>query len=268
MSDAAGDSWAVLLEREAAARVEEATRALARVLGTTLPDAAMAVRRARGILLDGAGRGEAEALAAGLAAEGVVARAVPSSSVQAPPQAFALTRAAPLPDGLHVAPAGESGAVVPWGRVRLLALGPWKETVRGGKVKVEEGPSAGQMALRAGVMLGTGLPIGLGKKKTREVVVEKTEFRILLDVVLRGPAERRRIHAEKFDWSGLGPLMAFAAHANVRAMVGEILRLAPAAGRSPGVDLLLAGGRLASLGFEGPDDFEREERWLLAVLPE
>ena len=59
--------------------------------------------------------------------------------------------------------------------------------------------------------------------------------------------------------------MAYAPHLNLKLLLESIVAAAPSAATSPGADLLLTGGRLASLGYASVDEFERELRWLAAV---
>jgi hypothetical protein len=240
-------------------------RAVAGFRKVTIPDGAMAVRKARGILaedLDGAG---AEDLVARLAAEGIAAKAVPASLLAPPPPPLILSRAEATPSVFVAEMKGET-LRVPWGRIRLVAVAPFTTTVYG-KVKTEDIASGREMAMQAGVMAFTGVPLSLGKKKTAERAVPKSEFHLLLDLLLEGPVERLRVDAGRFDFSGLGKRMAYAPHVNLRLLLESIVAAAPTAATSPGADLLLTGGRLASLGYASVDDFEREMRWLAAVSP-
>jgi hypothetical protein len=266
MSAEPGGAYAVVVGVESGLRPDLIARALAAFRGVPVPDAAMAVRRARGILaedLDGKG---AEALLGRLAAAGVAARALPASALAVLPPVLLLGWAAPEPGALRIVVRGREERAVPWERLRLVAVAPFTETVFQ-KVKSEEGPSGKDMAMRAGLMAVTGLPISIGGSKKVVKMVPKSEFHLYLDLLLQGPAERLRVDTGRFDYSGLGEKMAYAAHANARALLEAVVAAAPGAARSPGADLLLGGGRLASLGYASLADFEREERWLLTVVP-
>jgi hypothetical protein len=260
------DRWVVLVASKEDFRPDAVARGVAAFRGIPMADAAMAVRRCRGIVAEGVARAEAEGLAARLGAEGVSARAMPEASLAVLPAPLLLARLGPAPDGMRAEVRGSGERLVPWPRVRLVATAHLTATTQT-KVQGKEGPSAGDMAMRAGAMALTGIPISFGKKKATERTVSRTEFLLLVDVVLRDPAERLRVQAQRFDWSGLGPRMAYNALANVRALAEEILRASACASRSLGTDLLLSGGPLTSLGYRGIEEFEREERWLLAVVP-
>jgi hypothetical protein len=168
------------------------------------------------------------------------------------------------PDALQAETRGETLSV-PWARLRLLAVAPFTETVYE-KVMVKEERTGKQMAMGAGVFALTGIPVTFGGKKKVEKSVPKSEFRLLLDLLLEGPAERLRVDAGAFDYSGLGTRMAYSSHVNLKLLLESIVAAAPRAATSPGADLLLNGGRLGLLGYTSVEDFEREMRWLSAVV--
>jgi len=254
---------AVVVSGKEGLRLDALARAVAGFRGVTTQDAAMAVRKARGILAEELDAARAEDLVRRLAAEGIAARALPASLLVPPPPPLLLSRAEPTPAGLRMEARGEI-RLVPWARMRLAAVAPFTETVYS-RVMVKEQQTGRQMAMGAGVFALTGIPVSFGGKKKVERMVPKPEFRLFLDLLIEGPAERLRVDAGDFDFSGLGDRMAYAPHQNLRALLESVVAAAPSAATSPGADLLLTGGRLASLGYASVDDFERELRWLSAV---
>jgi hypothetical protein len=266
LSDAPAESYAVVLGGKEGLLPDVLARVLAAFRGVTVLDAAMAVRRARGILAERLDRAAAEDLAGRLRAEGIAAASVPASVLAELPPALLLSKAAPGPTGLRVVVRGEGERLVPWDRLRLAAVAPFKETVYR-KVTSNEGPSGQQVAMSVGITAITGMPVRLGAGKKQERSVPKSEFHLFLDLLLEYPAERLRVDAGRFDFSGLGDLMTYAGLTNTRTLLSACLAAAPRACRSPGADLLLTGGQLSSLGYESLADFEREERWLLTVVP-
>ena len=266
MVDAPGGTWAVLLAGPEDLRPDVVAKALASFRGIPMADAAMAVRRGRGVVAERLGQAEAEDFARRLLADGIGAVAIPESTMADLPKAALLGRAVPGPDGLLVVARPAASRLVPWSRIRLVAIAPFHETTTS-KTTVKEGPSGRDMAMRAGIMAVTGMPVSIGGKKKVEKTVSKTEFHLYLDLLLRDPAERLRVDGGHFDFSGLGARMAYSSLPNVKALLEEIVRGAPGAVRSPGADLLLAGGRLAALGYDSVEEFEREERWLGTVVP-
>ena len=95
---------------------------------------------------------------------------------------------------VRVRVAGEPAAV-PWGAVRLLAPSALREESVSSRT-VKEGPGAAGKIARLGVMMTTGLPIGLGGKKV-EKRVKEGELVIGLDVFTGG--ERWRFGAGAVD---------------------------------------------------------------------
>ena len=264
--------WVVVVASPGDFRPRELAQALAKSRGIPLVDAAMAVRRSGGIVLERATRTDAEALAAFLCAAGIRAKAGYAAALSVVPDAVVLDRAAPGPGGLDVAVRGGGGRTVPWGRLRILALGAWPELRPAGKRTVEEPPTAGDIASHAAVFaigLAAGVPhFGPMQRRTRQEPVEKSETVRVLDLLLRGPDERLRVRTDDFDWSGLGARMQYTSVPNCRALAEEVLRFAPGARRNAAVEILLSGGRLSAADHDSPGAFEREERWLLSVLPE
>jgi hypothetical protein len=264
--------WVVVIASPGDFRPRELAQVLARARGVPLVDAAMAVRRAGGILLERTPRADAEALVALLAREGIAAKAGYAAALSSVPDAVVLEGAAPGAGGLAITGRGHGARTVPWGRVRLLALGAWPEERVVGTRTVAEPPSAVGIASTVAefaVGAATGIPIfQLHGRRTREEPVVKSETCRVLDILLRDPDERLRIPTDDFDWSGLGVRKQYTSLPNCRAFVEEILRFAPEAHRNQAVELLLAGGRLSSADHDSSEAFEREERWLLSVLPE
>jgi hypothetical protein len=263
--------WVVVLASKEDLRTDAVARALAGLRKAAVLDAMPAARRSRGIVLENATLADAEALVRRLEDQGLAAKAGYAEALSTVPPAILLANATTASDGLRAGFRGGEERLVPWARIRILALGTWTETVRVGTKEVEDAPSPWDGAATIGATIvgaAVGVPIHITpRRRTRKVEVTRTETLRVLDLLLRGPEERLRIRTDDFDWSGLGPRMAPTSFDNLRALVEEVLRFAPDAGTSPGADLLRSGGRLSSVGHDSPEDFEREERWLLSVLP-
>ncbi len=266
---------AVVVAGKEGLRLPDLARAVAGFRGMTVLEATMAARNARGILAEGLDAARAADLVRLLAAEGVAARALPASVLAAPPRAVLLARATPAPEGLLAEREGRALAV-PWGRIRLVAVAPFTETTW--KSVMEKAPPTTGEAVRdaawtvlshvvTGAVSGHPVlvPLPFGEDRQVEKRIPQVEFRLLLDLLLEGPAERLRVDPDDFDFSGLGDAMVHSSHANLRLLVERIAAAAPLAATSLGADLLLTGGRMTSLGYESVDDYERELRWLAAV---
>ena len=258
--------FSLLAASPADLRREGLPRALASALGLTSIDVGILLRRSRGILRENLPRAEADRIAGLLGDVGVGTLVLPGAGVAALPPARAVARMEPAPEGIRAVLRGGGGEVIPWERLAGLSFGWWAAASRTTETRGPEGPSAGEMAARAGFMVVTGLPIGLGRKgKPEPRTVVRTEFRILLDLLLDGPEERLRVDGENSDFSGLGAAMAPTGLANVRALAAALAAAVPGASRNAGADLLVGGGRLSAIGYESEADFLREQRWLRAV---
>lgn len=254
--------FSLLAASAADLRREGLPKALGRALGITAIDAGMILRRSRGILREGLAREEAERIAGVLGSAGVATRVIADAVVAALPPARALLRVEPTPSGLDVLLRAGGREVIPWERIVLLSVGPWQETIRTAAKGGGAGPTAGEMAAKAGFMAMTGLPVNFGRRKGSEPkAVVRTEFHLLLDLLLEGPEDRLWVDGNRCDYSGLGAAMAPTSLANLKALAAALAAALPGAARGGGTELLLAGGRLSALGYESEEDFLREQRW-------
>lgn len=241
---------------------------LERVLGAALKTdrdtAAAAARRCWGLL----GRDLDEAAAAELAARcaefGVATLRLPWPPPPLPPAET--VKAVSFEGGSAVfSLAGGASAQAAPRDITVLAAAPVKqETSR--LVKATEGPSAGEKAVRMGIMAVTGMPIGLGKSREVKKELKSSETSFCLDLLL-GPAGRRlRVVPENFDFSCLKADKTYSSQVNLRLLSGLAAAFAPAAFKNAGLMAMLAARPLTSLPYDSLDDLEAEElRLLLAV---
>jgi len=264
--------FVVVIGRQEDWRPMELAPVLAEFRGVPSVDVAREIRRARGVFTVEAGEAEAARLAGALKAAGYSASVAPASLLRPLPEARLLRYALPADDAFGVRFRDGSEQRIPWDRLRLAAFASFNtHAIR--EVEEEKGPGPGQLALGlavTGVSIATGVgpfffPMGTRENTVRTVT--KTDNHLLLDLLLRDPGERVRVDASRFDFSGLGGDMTYNALANMRILLAHIVHRADTAATSPGANLLLEGGRLSSLGFDSVEDLEREERWLVAILP-
>lgn len=229
--------------------------AVAAVLGVPLPDAAAALRHGWGFVAEDASPGEAEKLLAACAAAGIELLALPAP-------------AAPLAEPLKVKKlvleAGaigyeKSGALfrLAAADIRVVSAAPVKRT-RTKTVKTSEGPSAGERAVRMGVMAVTGLPIGLGKSKEVSKTVSSTESGFRLGL-LAADGTRLRADAEDFDFSCLGPEKTYSGQTNLRLLALKLAALCGAAFFNAGLRAMRESKPLSTLPYEGEEDLDKEE---------
>lgn len=235
--------YAVVLAGGERPPVPELAKALSEALSVPVPDYALKLRRARGLIeLDceeDAAKREAEALTAA----GARAVAVPAG----------LLEEAPAATPVHAFDAKPRG--------RALAAVTFKQS-RARVISADSGP--GKRALQLGLSLATGLPLvsmGFGKKPPK--VVAETDDVSYLDLVCEDPAARLRVAAHDFDFSCLGERMGFDAPGNFRRLLEW---LSPGCERlGDGARTLLDGKPMRELAYESLEDLDREVRWLLTL---
>ena len=147
--------------------------------------------------------------------------------------------------------------------VRLVAAAVFRQTVR--KVVAQEsGPTAAERALKIGLSMATGIPLGMGgAKKVERKVVESGDLVYWLDVYSGAPLRRYRLAAHDFDFSCLGERMGFDAPGNFRRVLEWLAPDARALNR--GARGILNGTPVRELGYESLADLDREGRWLLTL---
>jgi hypothetical protein len=159
--------------------------------------------------------------------------------------------------------AGKAGAARErhsWAHLRALCAG----TIETRTTKtVEEGPSAAERAVRLGLTLTTGLPLAGGGTKAARV--EETSRRSVIELSFVEPARRVRVFADDFDYSLLGPAMAYSAELNFRLLVARLRDAAPRALRGRGARAILDKRPSGETIYASLEDLARELRWLTAL---
>lgn len=258
-------SYDVLLKTPEDLRLPEIARALALFKKIPLQDAAPLARRCWGIVASDLGEPEARDLIARLEECGLGGLAVGRGSMRDLPPDQLVLRAEFSPETLQVFDKAGGRESLSWRRIEVVAAAVIR-SVTSRSVEVKEGPTAAQKAMRLGVLMTTGLPIPIGKK--RQVVEKKLEHPELLfylDLITDAPRARYRIDAQQFDYSVLGARKLYNVMGNFKIVVGEIAARAPQAFRTRGTEVLMANQPLATLGYESLADLERECRWLLTL---
>lgn len=257
--------YAVLISEPEKYRLPDVARVLARLRKMPVQDAFGALRRSWGVVETGFSEAAARETAAKLMEGGLPAVAIPENLIEDLPPLKAAAKMALSAEGVSFEIEAGRPSRAAWRRVALVAAAAFKQTtVRA--AKVEEGPSLGQKALKLGLTLATGIPMGLGGgKKEVERKVESSDLVFYLDLVLREPAERLRIDAQDFDYSGLKAKMGYNASGNFRQLLLELTGGAKAAWANRGTQMLLDGKPVREMGYESLEDLERECRWLLTL---
>ena len=137
-----------------------------------------------------------------------------------------------------------------------------------GIVGTATGGTAGERAVSMGLMMVTGLPVGMGKSKEVKKTTSQTELFMYLDVFAETPEGPVRLHVDgqKFNYGALGDAKGHDIFGNVRLLMqGLSGGLSPSALRNHAVRGMLAGKPLSTLGYETQNDYEKEIRWLLTI---
>lgn len=142
--------------------------------------------------------------------------------------------------------------------ISLLAAAPIKEDFVK-MVKSSEGPSTQEQAVRIGIMVATGLPIGMGKTKETKKEVKTSELSFYLDILLKGGPGRLRLNSAAFDFSGLKEKKTYSSQVNFRLLCAELSAFAPAAFRNACVLAMKEGRPLTLLPYDSLADLETEE---------
>lgn len=263
---------AVLLAHSEEWRPADIAKALAAHRGIPYLDAVKDTKPMWGIVAEAVEEGEANALIAALSAAGIESFAVPAGAVVPLPEPVELRAAAFDANGFAAAPQKRHPTdaefpkprAYPWRRLAVIAGAVYKKTTR--HVTTEkQGPSMTEKAAKIGIMMATGLP--LPSRKTQEVtkVVQDVEQEAVLDLVFRDPIERLRINAARFDFAALGERRALNALSNYRIFLSDLAAMAPGAVQSRGTQIMVLNEPLNRMGYETPEDADRELRWLTTL---
>ena len=255
MTDAARPPHAVLLRSPESYTPPKLAAALAKREKRPALDFAASARRNWGLAAESLPAEQAEALAADLTAAELPAIAAPASLLESPPPSRPLPRAELSREGL-----GVEGQTLSWERLAVVCAAAL-ETSK--SFTTTTGPSAAERAVRIGITLATGLPVGMGKSETK--TVQHKDRQQLLDLLFLEPAARLRLDAERFDYSMLGAKKGYSSHTNLIALLETLTERAPKALRGRGTRALLSRKTGAESLYESLDDLEREERWLLTL---
>lgn len=259
------NDYAVLIADDASLRPADIARALAAARKVPTLDLMGPARRSWGIIEEGVSKAAADDTRRALAQGGLAALAVPIGLMEDVPALSSTASLELTGDQLGFCDRRGKQDRAPWGALNLIAAAAYKEsTVR--KADPEPGSNKGKEILKAGFSLMTGLPTSLGMgPKPVEKTAEVSEQVFLLDLYLKAPFGRLRIEPQRFDFSCLKARMGYGVSGNLRILLEELTRHAPAAAASRGAKILLEGRPVREMGYDGPSDLDRESRWRLTL---
>lgn len=256
--------YCVLLEGLSELKPPLIAQALAAHLGVPAADAARAARQCWGIPLEAADKETAAALVGRLSERGLRALAVPTTLLEDLPAAAPASRVEFSESGLIVH-TQEGAARSEWGDITLVAAAAFLRSASRPKAG-PDGPSVAEKAIRLGLAM-SGIPpsLALPTPPGSTPPAPETDLAFSAFVVAGKPAFRVLVEGDHFDYSGLGPRMAYNSLMNFKAVLAEIQARGPAALVNRGLTAMSRGEILSSLGYESLKDLERECRWLLTL---
>ena len=227
-------------------------------------DAGRAARHGWGFMGENLGPADAARLAEKCGAYGVKTVTLPSAAI-ARCKAPVLVKKIDMGTGAFSYTGGAGlSANADFSDILVLSAAPLKEETTK-TVKSVEGPSSGEKALRLGIMVATGLPIGMGKSKEVKKEVKTSETAFLLDIILKQAATRLRLNPAAFDFSCLKEKKTYSSQVNFRLMCAELAALAPKALKNTGLWAIIEHKPLSATAYDGMEDFEKETLRLAVI---
>ena len=147
-------------------------------------------------------------------------------------------------------------------QIQLLSVASLRRDTFVTKTSKEE-VSTGRRIAGLGIMLATGIPVGMGKAKETQKTVAETEWILFLDIF--GNGGRWRAVPAGFDFSGLGSEKGSVGPDNLRRLLTVLHRRCSSALLNRGARWWLEGRPLNTAGYDEPSDVDQEARWLLSL---
>ncbi|MBL0058337.1 MAG: hypothetical protein IPP35_04360 [Elusimicrobia bacterium] len=257
------NDWTVLLSDPAGADPGALARFFAARQKIPMIDAQRTARHSWGFLGRDLPEPEALALVQSASAAGLPAMAVETKdvSVLGPPSS---AHGAVFEGDLMNVAVGIPSTIrpLPLSSLQVLSVASLRKDVMVTKT-VKEEVSGGRKLVGLGIMLTTGIPVGMGKAKEVQQTTTATEWVMFLDIF--GDGGRWRAVPSAFDFSGLGAEMGAGGPENLRRLLVLLHRLAPGALLNRGARWWLEGRPLGNAGYDEPSDVDQEARWLLTL---
>lgn len=227
-----------------------------------VPDVLPILKMCSGLLAENINRVDADALSQCLNQAGLSNIIVPSERIAATMTPHGLTSVQLTDKGLSVSAHGNSWLTIPWAAFDLLAAAVFKET-QVHVTKTEQGPSIQEKLVKAGILLTTGLPLPMSKKKTIQTSTTDTNLHTYLDLFLEKPEMRLRLDGLKLDYHFLGDKMGMGAQENFRTFLRELAPRLPTLHINATYATFLAASSQPVIYQESEKIFDQECRWLL-----
>jgi hypothetical protein len=259
----------VLLAKPELPPLEKVAEVLARFAGGPVFDARMKAKHAWGFLGEKMSDADADRLSAVAGELGFETRVLPAEKIAVLPRPTPVHWMRATPEGVvYTVGTYTDERTCSWDRLRLLAAGGLKEQTTTVKT-IKEGPSANERAVKIGITMVTGIPLGFGGG-TKEVkkTVHETELFLHMDLLFDGAEGPLRLSVlgQQFNYAALGEARTASVLINFRTLLQSVDKFAGPALRNKGAAILLAGQPLNLCGYEGTGGYEKEMVWLLSLL--
>ena len=255
--------WTVLLDDPAGLDLGVLARFFVAEKKIPLIDAQRLARHAWGFLGRDLDEPTAFSLVKSAAAAGIITRAVENSDIPVLPDPCSVHGAQFESDAVIFSVGHPSKPrALPLAKIQLLSVAMLRHDRFVTKTTKEE-VTTGRRIAGLGIMLATGIPVGLGKAKETQKTVAETEWVLFLDIF--GDGGRWRAFPSGFDFSGLGGEKGSVGPENLRRLLARLHRLAPSALLNRGARWWLESRPLNTAGYDEGADVDQEARWLLRL---
>lgn len=243
---------------------QEITDALNKVSKVPVYKVASQIANCWGIVADDLNETVARKLAGELEISGIDTKVIPKESIVKLPEIESLDKIEIQEDVLSIFIDEKEDETVTWDKITLIAAAKIEHTEIETTV-TKKGPGAGAKIARMGIMMTTGMPIGIGKtkevKKTKKIY--KSNFYI--DLFLKDPRRRLRIDAEKFDYTCLKERMLYNLYGNFRLLISVLKNKATQAALNSGALFYLDPQSINPPAYGSLSDLTREARAIITI---
>jgi hypothetical protein len=257
-------SVAVLFQQFPMDDLERVTAAVSEARQIPSFDAASSIHRGWGFLDRQVSEEDAHELVRALAEQGVAATAIADADLRAVPDSQVMVGFDMNDHGMspRLQTPGQPTILIPWTEIAIVAAGGFSEEV----IQRDAGASAktsgaGQM-LKLGVFLATGIPVGLFGGKEKAAAPKKTTHLVTFGQIITTAGDSFFFDANRFDFSGLGPLKQLNWSANFHTLITELARRTSAR-LNLGARFVLERKSLMLANYHSVHDFETELTWML-----
>ncbi len=235
----------------------------AKMQGCPFSEASVYLKKSWGLLSERLSTDDAARLVEAFQKKGLDIQSVPSSDLTIPPavQPVKFLRFSTAALSLQN---GATEATQPWGDLKALFAYALNESFTK-TTKITHGPSPSEKLAKTAILLGTGIPLPMSRKKTVEKTVTHHELSFFMDLIFASPLRRFRVDGQHLDYSFLGPKKEMGAQGNFRLLFEELKARVPQAFLNKGSRVLAARQPVSTMGYETVDDVERETKWYLSL---